>query len=336
LEVATSNTIVGNLFNNNDRGVLLTGSSNNTISGNEINNSVTAGVNAGGSSNNNIIDSNQINGTSIQGTGTQGAGLWLTGGNNNTVTHNLVENTGGAGIALSNWIRNDPSNENIGNTVADNSVVNANSSPLVTDSGAIYVDGQAGVDTKTTINNNSVQTAGSPTTGIDAGIYLDDFTSGVSATNNIVTGGNFSFLIHGGENNTISNNILDMGSRSAPNVGAALFQSESGGPVASMVGNTVTKNIIYSAAATAPSVWVSFGGAASISDNLYFNTNNLAMTGTYGNVLTDNNSHTGNPQFANVAGSNFSLGSGSAASAVGFQAINQSAIGVAPTTPHWY
>jgi parallel beta-helix repeat protein len=332
---ATSNVIVGNLFINNDRGVLLTGSSNNIVSGNEINSSVLAGVNAGASSNNNIIDSNLISGTSLQGTGTGSAGVWLTGGNGNQITHNRIENTAGSAIALANWTTA-VSNLNVGNTIAYNSIVNANDSPLANDSGGIYVDGRAGVDTKTTIDNNSVNLAVSSTTGADVGIYLDDFTSGVTVTRNIVTGGNLGFHIHGGRNNMISNNIFDMAGRSARNVGAALFQSEPGGPVPVMAGNVVTKNIIYSTAISAPSVWVSYGGMASISGNLYWNTHNLAMTGTYGDALADKNFQYGDPQFANSGGANYSLGPGSAAAAIGFTPIDQSGIGLAPATAHWY
>ena len=94
---ATSNHIVGNLFANNDRGVALTGSGANVISGNEFDNSVTAGVCLSLGSDHNTVDSNLVNGTSLIGTGTDSAGIWLSGASHNTVTHNLVENTGGAG-----------------------------------------------------------------------------------------------------------------------------------------------------------------------------------------------------------------------------------------------
>jgi parallel beta-helix repeat protein len=337
LDNATGNTIVDNLFTNNDRGVLLVGSGNNMISGNEINGSLTAGINAGAGSNNNTIDSNLINGVGVDpgfGTGTGSSGIWITGGDNNAITHNLVENTAGTGIALENWDTNpaDTTNLNIGNTIAYNSIVAADSSSQATDSGAIYIDGRAGVNTQTTINNNSVNLSALPTNDNNVGIYLDDFTSGVTVTNNITTGGNFAFLIHGGENDAFTNNIFDSGSTSASNLGTGLLQSEAGGSVAAMTGDVVSKNILYSTATVPTNAYVVYGGAASVSGNLYYNTSGQSIS-TAG---LDTNPYSGNPQFANEPAGNYALGSGSAATAMGFQGINQSAIGLAPTTTHWY
>ena len=332
---AASNHIVGNLFANNDRGVALTGSGANVISGNEFDNSVTAGVSLTLGSDHNTVDSNLVNGTSLIGTGTDSAGIWLSGANHNTVTHNLVENTGGAGIAVENWETADAAlNLNIGNTIAFNSVINADSSPQSSDSGGIYILGRAGVDTQTIVNNNSVNLATSPVTGLSIGVYLDDFTSGVSVTNNIITSGNFAFLVHGGQNNSLSNNIFDLGSRSAPNIGAGLFQSHANGPIASMSGDSATGNIIYSTATASPSIFLSYDGSGSVSNNLYYNTHGHAMATSA--PLQDTSPHIGDPMFANASAGNYALGAGSAALAMGFKPINQSAIGLAPTTPHWY
>ena len=113
---ASFNHIVGDLFSNNDRGVLLTGSNNNVISGNEIDNSVTAGINAGVASNNNTIDSNLINGVTYANAALGSAGVFMTGGDNNTITHNVVENTAAPGIAVLNWTSGDPAAENVGDT----------------------------------------------------------------------------------------------------------------------------------------------------------------------------------------------------------------------------
>ena len=330
---ATGNHIVGNLFTNNDRGVLLTASGGNVISGNEFDNSITAGINAGAASNNNTIDSNLINGTRFFGTGTGSAGVWITGGSNNAITHNTIENTAGAGIALANW-NTDPANLNVGNTISYNSVINADSSPLANDSGGIYVDGRAGIDTRMTISNNAISLASSPTTGVDVGIYLDDWTSGATVTGNIVTGGNFGFLIHGGQNNTLSNNIFDLGTRSAPNIGVGLIQSDAGGPFTSMTGNMISGNVVYSTATQPSNVYVTYGGTATVSDNLYYNTNGQPMS--IGGPAQDGSAGWGDPQFVDAAAGNYAMGAGSAALAMGFRPINQSAIGLAPTTPHWY
>ncbi len=335
---ANNNTIVGNLFNNNDTGVLLAGSSNNIISGNEVNNSVIAGVNAGAdgagnTSNNNTIESNQFDGTSMQGTGNNSGAVYLTGADNNMITHNAISNTAGAAIVLANWLMGDnPSNENIGNTISYNSITNANSSPEATDSGAISIGNSSGVDTRTLIDHNYVEISTLPTNTLNVGIYLDNWTSGATVTNNIVVGGNYGFLIHGGENDTISNNIFDMGTEALSNYGVGLIQGYSGGPVAAMTNDVVTQNIVYSTATTSPNAYVEdLGGMAAISNNLYYNTNGQPMQGNL-----DTSPKTGNPNFANVAGGSFALGAGSAASAIGFQSIDQSGIGLAPTTAHYY
>ena len=142
-----------------------------------------------------------------------------------------------------------------------NSVINANSSSISTDSGAIHISDHAGVNMQMAIHDNYVQLADLPTTGLDVGIYLDDYTSGATVTNNIVTGGNFGFLIHGGQNDTLSNNIFDLGTRTASNIGAGLIQSEPGGPIAVMTGDQVLQNIIYSTAASPSTAWYGMAAA---------------------------------------------------------------------------
>jgi parallel beta-helix repeat protein len=331
---SSNNDIVGNLFQNNDRGVLLTGSDYNTVSGNEMDNSTTAGINAGAGSDHNTFDSNIINGVSIaSGSDTSSGGIFITGGDYNSITHNLIENTAAPGINLNNWVSDasDTTNLDIGNTISYNSVIDANDSSSDTDSGAIYIDGRAGVDTQTTINNNYVNNASSPSDGLNVGIYLDDFTSGVTVTNNITTGGNFAFLIHGGENDTLSNNVFDLGTTAASNLGGGLIQSEGGGPISQMTGDSVTGNIFYSTASSSPNAYIVYGGSASVSGNLYYNTNGQSFN-TQG---MDNSASYGDPDFTDPSTGDFTLGSGSAASSIGFQNIDQSTIGLAPTTAHW-
>ena len=149
-----------------------------------------------------------------------------------------------------------------------------------------------------------------------------------------MTSGNFAFLVHGGQNNKLSNNIFDLGSRSAPNIGAGLFQSEANGTIASMSGDAATGNIIYSTATASPAIFLSYGGTGSVSNNLYYNTHGQVMATSA--PLQDTSPHAGDPMFANASAGNYALGAGSAASAMGFKPINQGAIGLAPATPHWY
>ena len=55
-----------------------------------------------------------------------------------------------------------------------------------------------------------------------------------------------------------------------------------------------------------------------------------------GNYLPNTNAHYGNARFVNQGGGNYSLGSNSDAFSIGFSSINQGAMGLHPTTVHWY
>ena len=146
-----------------------------------------------------------------------------------------------------------------------------------------------------------------------------------------MTGGNLGFELHGGNNDTLSNNIFDIGPNTTGSADG-LIQSNPGGPFAFMTGDVVSQNI-FDSTATGPTnaYWV-IGGSANVSNNLYDNTNGQPIN-TDG---VDSNPVSGDPQFANPSGGDFSLVSGSAASAIGFQSINQSAIGLAPKTVTWW
>jgi hypothetical protein len=164
------------------------------------------------------------------------------------------------------------------------------------------------------------------------GIYLDDNTSGVQVTNNIVanTIAN-SMQIHGGNNITVQNNIFDLG---ANGLSAILFQdrpADNGGPT--MANNLVQQNIIVSTSGSPTAFDNISGGTPTINNNFFmdlinskFQTNGLAQT----------NAHYGNAQFVDEAGGNYTLGSNSGATAIGFASIDQSIMGLHPTTTHWY
>jgi parallel beta-helix repeat protein len=341
---STGDNIVGNLFNNNNvEGLLLDGASNNVISGNEIENSGTAGIYVMNGSNYNTIDSNMISGTTLMGTGGSSAGIFLTSGIGNAITHNAISNTAGTAIEINTWMPGAPDSYNVSDTVAYNSIINANSATSgwvgeggSEDTGAIYLNSTSGNNMNINIDNNYIDTLTDNSSGLDVGIYLDGWTSGVTISNNIDVGGNLSFLIHGGANDTLTNNVFDVGSNTNSSYGAGLLQSNPSSyglnaPVA-MTNDTVSGNIVYSTADGTANAYVVYGGTANVSGNLYYNTNGQPIN-TDG---LDSNPSTGNPQFANPSGGNFALGSGSAASAMGFQTINQSTIGLAPTTAHFF
>jgi hypothetical protein len=263
----------------------------------------------------------------------------MNGGSDNAITHNAISNTAGTGILVVTW---DPGagDYNTSDTIAYNSIINANSatsgwsvegSGPTQDAGAIDLGNTPGTNMNINIDNNYIDTLTDPSTGLDVGIYLDEWTSGVTATNNIVVGGNLGFEIHGGSNDVLTNNIFDIGPNTTGSADG-LIQSNPGGAFAFMTGDVVSQNIFNSTATSTQTAYWVIDGSANVSNNLYYNTNGQPIN--TGGV--DSNPISGNPQFANPSGGDFSLSSGSAASAIGFQSIDQSAIGLAAKTATWY
>ncbi len=332
LSGADHNRIVGNYFSNTGEGLILqNGSSNNVVSGNELDNSKTSAIVVQNASNGNRFDSNLINGTGA--IGTQGGGIFMHGANNNMVSHNLVENTAGIGIGIENW---DSSTVNVGNSVIDNVLKNTSMSTASTDSGAIYMLGRSDVNTQTVIRGNYISGPNAPQNAHVVGIYLDELTSGVKISNNIVTNViTHAVQIHGGSNDTVYNNVFDLGANSGLQYGkdsAILFQSMSGH---GMTGNSFTQNIIASTSPTPIGLSSIGGGNPTIDDNFYMDLLNSHF-GTTGDHLNETNAHFGNADFLNQAAGNYALGGGSGAHAIGFVSINQSVMGLHPTGAHWY
>jgi hypothetical protein len=329
-----SHLIMGNLFANNGEGMLLRNrTSKNVISGNEIDNSSTSGIELQNQSNSNKIVNNVIDKTTTIGTsGTTGGGVYGHGTSNNLIANNLVENTAGVGIGISNW---DSSTISTYNTILNNVVKNTNTSSQATDSGAIYMLGRSNVNTHSVISGNFISGPTTAAAGSGAhivGIYLDDNTSGVTVTYNIIANViTHGLQIHGGNNTTVQNNIFDLGAGTGS---AILFQyraSDVGG--SSMKNNVATQNIITSTSSSPVAYSNISGGTPSITKNFYmdptnsnFKTNGLSQTGAkYGNA-----------KFASQSTGNYSLGTSSAALAIGFVTINESVMGPHPVNAHWF
>jgi parallel beta-helix repeat protein len=329
LSGSSHNVIAGNYFSNNSNAIVLAASSSdNVVSGNEIDNSAQSAIDVMDGSNANRFDSNLINRTGALGTA--GGGFRLHGVNNNIISHNVVRNTAGMGIGVMNW---DASTINIGNLVEYNLVQNTNTSAESIDSGAIYVLGRSQVDTRMIIQGNRVDGAGAPHPAHTVAIYLDDLSSGVVVRDNILTGTASDLVqIHGGRDDLVQNNIIDTGSARAS---AVLFQAAPADthPTIAMTNNTVSHNIIYSTSKT-PVVFVYYaGGTPTITDNLYYNTTGASMATNA--PATDLRPRFGNPDFASPSQGDFRFGANSSASSIGFHAIDQSRMGLAPTTTHW-
>jgi hypothetical protein len=135
---------------------------------------------------------------------------------NLTVTHNAILNTQGMGMDFEMFSNADDMS---GLTITNNLVHNANRS--VHDTGCIHIYNVAGGSTQGTLNgaiikNNYLHDCGgsysSSPYGNSRGVYLDDGVSGVQVTGNVVSGHmGACFTYHGGDNNTVSGNICDLG-----------------------------------------------------------------------------------------------------------------------------
>ena len=232
------------------------------------------------------------------------------------------------GIGVENWDRATINRDTI---VAYNIVRDVNRS--ATDSGAIYVLGRSREDTRMTVANNLVDGSG-PASQHSVGLYLDDSTNGVSVTGNIVRNpGSDALQIHGGSNNRVIGNIFDLGTGTAS---AILFQAAPADthPDNLQTGNLVRGNIIASARETGKIfVWLD-GGRPEIAGNLYHDALGGAMP--LPAQAADTDPRRGDPRFADAAGGNYALLPGSAAAAIGFDAIDQASMGLRPLTAHAY
>ncbi len=250
--------------------------SGNRLVGNTIRNAARTGIELQDASDDNVVAGNWINGAGAPET--HGGGIFLHGVRRNRVAANLIENTAGMGIGISNW---DAATVNVGNAVIGNTIRRANLTAW--DSGAIYLLGRSQVDTRAVIASNWVDGVGlSDPEGRrhNVGIYLDDSTSGAVVVGNVVrNAGSDAVEIHGGSGNLIANNILDLGS---DNPSAVLFQAAPAdtGPTNAQRGNRVVRNIILSTS-PAPKVYVWIeGGQPAIESNLYCGTLGAAMMGS--------------------------------------------------------
>jgi len=271
---------------------------------------------------NSTIDRNTIDGQSPgnpagnTGMGYSAINIFGTS-NNNRVTKNLIRNTQGGGIAFSNG----PTQTGCSNNIIDRNVLR-NVDNNVVDFGAIYIYDPSHAGVGNQITNNIVDGYGGPNGVANAvkGIYLDDLTSNVLVKGNVVrNGGAWAYLIHGGDHNTVTNNVWDLSSS------GTLLNFYQVSPIKDygMTFNVFTKNLIYSASSYPSSlylIYINSGDALiSASNNLYFSATgaNIPNTG-----IVDSNRVLANPLFPSPSTGDYSMPATSPAySTVGFTAL---------------
>jgi len=264
---------------------------------------------------NSLIDSNTIDGVTGANSGAFDAMQFWFGSSGNTISHNLIQNVDGGGIDFDNGATDPQINNNV---IDSNKLVNVNRNTV--DSGAIYIMDRTHSSTGNKITNNVIDGYGSGSMSDQTkGIYLDDGTSNVQITGNLLygTAGEWGMQFHGGSNDVVQNNVFALQSGEK----LALYQSVSGGT--SMTGNDFQNNIVYYQGQPPDPLWQVSGSGITMprdTTNLYYAANGAQVPND--GSITDSNPFRADPQFTNPGGGDFSLSASSPAySDIGWQTL---------------
>jgi hypothetical protein len=239
--------------------------------------------------------------------------LLIENATNTRILNNYVHDTASQGIALYAFY---------GGQSIDGSVISGNvvthTVQQMSDGGAIYLNMRSTGDSggHVTVTDNLVRDFGASGITGASGIYLDDNTSNVTVTGNVVgpptegtvsTGnlGATAFQVHDGNHNTISGNIADLGD--SGRTFAAVWYNDS----ASMAGigsNTFTGNVVISSFTgnqstnfTGQGGYTYFENAAgsnfTIQNNIYYNYAG-GQVRTDGAMASDSHPMFANPQLS--------------------------------------
>ena len=312
--------------NSTAKGFDLTGASNVTINGLKFQNFVSKSIEAY-SSPGTVIENNDIGFMTVAPpAGNAGAVCGISVGDHVTVKNNYVHDISSIGIASYAYTRGA---SNDGTVISGNVVLRTVLKS--SDDGAIYINDKATGTSggHVTISNNFVgETGGAGFTSLRV-IYLDDNASNVTVTGNILgpmaagvakKRGNFNAVfVHNGSNNTISGNIIDLGSSSFTDIVAWGYD---GGSVAGMANSTFTNNIVVSNFTGSNHVDSGYGNYAyleapfsnapaswfTVNHNVYWNYASGGQVFSNGNLTNDANPIVENPQ---ISGPTYTMAQGS-------------------------
>jgi parallel beta-helix repeat protein len=298
-----------------EHGLYIGYSTNATIRWNKFLNCKNACI-TGAGVNGAVIDSNIFDG---QSPGQYFAlNLWY-GSSNNRITHNLVQNCQGGGIAFGAGPFDPPNNNNI----VDRNILR-NIDTNTTDQGALYMLDRTHLAVGNQITNNIVNGNGGTSylTNWTKAIYIDDLMSNVLVSGNICRNcGEYGLQIHAGDHNTVVNNIFDL---SSAGTFIGLYQNDTLLPDHGMAGNVFERNIIYFSG-TAPAPLWQVGIASSDvlptdSTNLYYSASGASISNS--GKIVDASPFYANPEFANPSAGDYSMPSSSPAySLIQFQPL---------------
>lgn len=295
---------------------LILGGSNITINGLTIRNYTSRGIGihggkgwknaaphfdkAFGIASSNTISNNIVENGKITAPGWDRAGINTEGATPNThILHNVVRNTTGYGIGV--WALQET--DDISGTLVRSNVV-LNSCMEAKDGAAIYLCDRTAASKAIFVEENFIRDYGEYENEL-RGIYLDDWASNITIRANIITGkGTQPVLIHGGSNNTVVGNIIDLGKSGKPCV--LNYASHRDKP---MLQNRFTGNVILSGYPEDISggAFRKFGNITNpeIAHNLYYNySTGIVNTGGLFYMLKDKSPLTANPH---ISGWNYAV-----------------------------
>ena len=252
-----------------------------------------------------IFDSNLINGQTAA-SGLASVLQFTNGAVSDQITHNLCENTQGGFVGFSTASGTTAQNYNI----VDRNVI-LNSSTIGTDNGPLYMqDGSHAVVGNQITNNIVIGVSNGSITNSKKCIYLDDLMSYATVTGNVcVNAGEYAFQIHGGDHNTIQNNIFDLTNGSQLGFYQVSSIADDG-----MAGNVVSNNIIYSSGAYASTLWSNNINAGdtlpTVQNNMYYSATSATIPNT---TIVDSARVLANPLLTSPATGNYYLASNSPA-----------------------
>ncbi|WP_454021025.1 carbohydrate-binding domain-containing protein [Azospirillum sp. Marseille-Q6669] len=317
------NTIAGNSFVNVGTGIRLTqGSDRNLVSGNYLDHLGINGIALTGQSIGNTVTGNRIQ--HIGEVRKYAGGIMASGISDTVISHNDIDHSSRYGISVKNW---DTATISLNNAILHNRV--RNTGLETADSGGIELLGRSNLNTGTRIEGNRVEhTGGIATTSTGQwlrdykgyGIYLDDLTSGVTVRDNFLRDTAWAaVMIHGGHDNTVTNNIGVLGAN-----GESFIRIE-WVPLAGAAGipanNTVTGNLVSGAVPLGGYVTILSAGQNAIDANF------LHQVGAYGA-----NDRTGDPLFADAYNHDYSLLPLSPALTAGLQDLAWTLMGIVSGT----
>ncbi|AWJ85488.1 secreted sugar hydrolase-like protein (modular protein) (plasmid) [Azospirillum sp. TSH58] len=313
------NTIAGNSFVNVGTGIRLTqGADRNLVSGNYLDHLGINGIALTGQSIGNTVTGNRIQ--HIGEVRKYAGGIMASGISDTVISHNDIDHSARYGISVKNW---DTATISLNNAILHNRV--RNTGLETADSGGIELLGRSNLNTGTRIEGNRVEhTGGIATTSTGQwlrdykgyGIYLDDLTSGVTVQGNFLRDTAWAaVMIHGGHDNTVTNNIGVLGAN-----GESFIRIE-WVPLAGAAGipanNTVTGNLVSGAVPLGGYVTILSAGQNAIDANF------LHQVGAYGA-----NDRAGDPLFADAYNHDYSLLPLSPALTAGLQDLAWTLMGI--------